>query len=93
MSYNLPEKNEGEVPLHAQPPLSLDRFMEQTGLSPMTCWRYRRRGWLTTIIIAGRHYVTREAISEFNRRAAAGEFAGKASNLSAARKAKSEGGK
>lgn len=56
--------------------------MEQSGLSPATCWRYRKRGWLKTITIAGRHYITRAAIADFNRRATAGEFAGKISNPS-----------
>lgn len=71
-----------EVPLNAHPPLSLDRFMEQSGLSPATCWRYRKRGWLTTIVIAGRHYLTREGIALFNARAMAGEFAGTTQNPS-----------
>ena len=68
------------VPLAAHPPISLDSFGSQSGLSPSTCWRYRRKGWLKTITIAGRHYITREAIAEFNTRAAAGEFAGSVSN-------------
>jgi len=73
---------EGGLPLAAFPPLSLDEFMRQSGLSPTTCWRYRWQGWLKTITIAGRHYVTREAIAEFNRRATAGEFAGRVANPS-----------
>ena len=62
------------IPLSAHPPLSLDRFLQESGLSPVTAWRYRRKGWLKTINICGRHYVTREAISDFNRKAQAGEF-------------------
>lgn len=62
------------IPLNAHPPLALDRFLCESGLSPVTAWRYRRKGWLHTANIAGRHYVTREAISAFNRRAEAGEF-------------------
>jgi hypothetical protein len=73
-------RREGEVPLCAHPPLSLDKFIEQSGLSPATCWRYRKRGWLKTIVISGRHYVTREAIADFNGRAANGEFAGRIAN-------------
>jgi hypothetical protein len=76
------------VPLCAHPPLSLDKFMEQSGLSPVTCWRYRKKGWLETVVIANRHYVTREAIAEFNKRATSGEFAGNLSNPSTARAAK-----
>ena len=74
------------LPLNAHPPLSLDQFMRQSGLSPASCWRYRKRGWLVTSVIAGRHYVTREEIARFNARAKAGEFAGKIPNPSAARK-------
>ena len=44
------------------------------GISRCTVYRYRRRGWLTVINIAGRPYITPEAASEFNRRAAAGDF-------------------
>ncbi len=66
--------------------MALDKFMDQSGISPATCWRYRRRGWLRTVIIAGRHYIPREEIATFNRRAAAGEFAGNVSNPSKYRK-------
>ncbi len=74
------------LPLNAHPPLSLDQFILQSGLSSATCWRYRKRGWLKTVVISNRHYVTREAIAEFNARAARGEFAGTIPNPSAARK-------
>ena len=57
--------------METMPPLSLDEFRRQTGLSP--------------IVIAGRHYVPRQAIADFNRRAADGEFAGKIANPSALR--------
>jgi hypothetical protein len=77
------------VPLEALPPISLDLFLQQSGFSPATAWRYRKRGWLKTIVIAGRHYVTRDAIAEFNERAAHGEFQGKIQNPSAARLHKS----
>ena len=68
------------LPLAAHPPISLDAFGRESGLSPSTLWRYRRAGWLKTITISGRHYITREGIAEFNSRAAAGEFAGSVSN-------------
>lgn len=83
-SHNLPTHN-SEIPLSAHPPLALDEFIRQTGLSPTTCWRHRRRGWLKTVVIAGRHYVTREAIADFNARATRGEFAGTVKNPSASR--------
>ena len=70
--------NEESIPLNALPPLALEHFMSQIGWSPSTCWRARKRGVLKTIVIAGRHYVTREAIAEFNARAELGEFKGTA---------------
>ncbi len=85
--------NESGVPLLAHPPLAIDQFMRQSGLSNATVWRYRKRKWLQTITIAGRHYVTREAIAEFNRRAAAGEFAGTVANPSAHRVSAGPGGR
>jgi len=85
MSIQSISQPKNEVPLETMPPLSLDEFRRQTGLSPVSLWRFRKRGWLKTIVIAGRHYVSREAIAEFNRRAAAGEFAGNIANTSAAR--------
>lgn len=64
-------------------PVPMARFMEITGLSPVSIWRFEKRGWLKTIRIAGRKYLTPEALREFNARAAAGEFAGpdRAKNL------------
>ena len=54
--------------------VSLTRWLEQVGVTPCTAWRWRKKGWLTTINIAGRRYLTQEAIDEFHRRASAGEF-------------------
>jgi hypothetical protein len=56
------------------PPLALKHFQDMMGVSRCTIYRYRRLGWLTVINIAGRPYVTPEAATDFNRRAAAGEF-------------------
>ena len=55
--------------------MSLDKFMEQTGLSPATLWRWRKKGMLATVNIYGRQYILRSEIARFNARAAAGEFA------------------
>lgn len=77
------------IPLEALPPLSLDRFQELSGFSSATLWRYRKRGWLRTIVIAGRHYLSRKEIAEFNARAERGEFAGTVQNPSSARPQKS----
>ena len=54
--------------------ISLSKWLEQVGVTSCTAWRWRKKGWLKTINIAGRQYVTQEAIGEFRRRAAAGEF-------------------
>src|SRR6266478_4680153 len=61
--------------IDSEPPIALDKFIEQSGLSAVTLWRYRRAGWLNTLNICGRHYLTRAEIARFNGRAAAGEFA------------------
>ncbi len=65
------------VPLEAHPPISMDCVVQQSGLSPVALWRFRKRGWINTCVIAGRHYITREEIARFNARLEAGEFAGK----------------
>jgi len=61
--------------LDAEPMMSLDKFIEQTGLSAVTVWRYRKKGMLTTVNICGRNYILRAEIARFNERAASGEFA------------------
>ncbi|MBU6402446.1 MAG: hypothetical protein KGS61_19170 [Verrucomicrobia bacterium] len=55
--------------------ISLNRWLAQVGVTSITGWRWRKRGWLETVNIAGRQYVTPEAIERFHRRAVAGEFA------------------
>ena len=52
----------------------LDKFIERTGLSPVTIWRFRKKKFLETVNICGRHYVLRSEIARFNSRAFAGEF-------------------
>jgi len=54
--------------------IALNQWGEQIGRTQATIWRWRRDGWLKSINIAGRVYVSRQAIAEFERRAAAGEF-------------------
>ena len=54
--------------------ISLSKWLEQVGVSAITAWRWRKRGWLKTINITGRPYLTQDAIDEFQRRAAMGEF-------------------
>jgi hypothetical protein len=67
--------NKNATAIDSEPPIALDKFIEQSGLSAVTVWRYRRAGWLHTLNICGRHYLTRAEIARFNERAAAGEFA------------------
>jgi hypothetical protein len=55
--------------------IALNRWLEEVGVTPCTAWRWRKRGWLKTINIAGRQYLTQAAIEEFHLRATAGEFA------------------
>jgi hypothetical protein len=54
--------------------ISLSKWLEQVGVTQCTAWRWRKKGWLKTINIAGRQYLTHEAIDNFQRRATSGEF-------------------
>ena len=58
-------------------PIALDKFIQTVGITDTTAWRWRRDGWLETANIAGRVYVTPEAIRKFNDRMKSGEFAKK----------------
>ena len=69
------ESNGRTHPIASRAVVSLTRWVEQVGVTPCTAWRWRKKGWLKTINIAGRQYLTQEAIDEFHRRASAGEFA------------------
>ena len=55
--------------------ISLSKWLNQVGVTPCTAWRWRKKGWLKTVNIAGRQYLTQESIDEFHHRASAGEFA------------------
>lgn len=63
----------------AQPGLiSFDKWLKGVGRSDVTGWRWVQKGWLQEPVnIAGKPYLTAENIAQFNRRAAAGEFAKK----------------
>ena len=61
--------------IDGSPILSLHKFCEQAGISDVTAWRWRKSGWLNTVNIAGRPYLTNRALADFLRRAEAGEFA------------------
>jgi predicted site-specific integrase-resolvase len=55
--------------------ISLQQWLADVGVTACTAWRWRKKGWLKTVNICGRQYLTQEAIEEFKSRAAAGEFA------------------
>ena len=67
-------QNEGINSNSAGAVISLNRWLVQVGVTQITAWRWRKKGWLKTVNIAGRQYLTQEAIDEFQRRAVAGEF-------------------
>jgi hypothetical protein len=71
--------DEGKSPTASpgQTVIAVGKLAAQMGRSPVTLWRWRREGWLKTIDIRGRPFVTADALAEFNRRAASGEFANK----------------
>ncbi len=54
--------------------ISLNLWREQLGVTACTIWRWRKKGWLKTVNICGRLYLTQEAINEFCERAQLGEF-------------------
>ena len=55
--------------------VAFEPWLKEIDKTPATGWRWRRKGWIKTLNISGRLYVSRAAIAEFERRAAAGEFA------------------
>jgi hypothetical protein len=55
--------------------ISLNKFLEEMGVTSTTGWRWRKRGILETVNIYGRLYVAKDVIEQFHRRATAGEFA------------------
>lgn len=69
------ETNSAKYQANPAAVISLQKWMEQVGVTACTVWRWRKRGWLKTVNIAGRQYLTQTAIEEFHRRAVAGEFA------------------
>ena len=50
-------------------------FAADVGKTHCTLWRWRKLGWLEVVNIAGKLYVTDEAVARFKTRAAGGEFA------------------
>jgi len=71
------DKKTDEMLREAQPPspiILFNIFLGSLGVTPPTGWRWRKLGWIETLNIAGRVYVSREEINRFQQRAAAGEF-------------------
>jgi hypothetical protein len=54
--------------------ISLQQWLSDVGVTACTAWRWRKKGWLKTVNICGRQYLTQEAIAEFMARAQRGEF-------------------
>lgn len=54
--------------------MTYDSWLKSIPASSTTGWRWRREKMVETINIAGRVYISREAIARFLSRAAAGEF-------------------
>jgi hypothetical protein len=55
--------------------VSLSSWTIRLGVTPVTVWRWRRKGWLKVTNICGRLYLSHSAIADFNERAERGEFA------------------
>jgi hypothetical protein len=62
-------KNDGTPEL-----IAMSKWLREIGRSDTTGWRWRMAGWLHPINIAGRPYLTRPDIQQFQTRAIAGEF-------------------
>lgn len=60
---------------HGNTLIALNKWAAITGITPITAWRWRSRGMLETVNIAGRVYITQSESERFTARAAAGEFA------------------
>lgn len=66
--------NEQEFNGSARLPIPISALQRQLNKSACTLWRWRKAGWLKTVNIAGKVYVTPDALGEFLRRLEAGEF-------------------
>ena len=57
------------------PPIQpLSSFCRKSEIGKITAWRHRKRGWLITVNIGGRPYITGQAVKDYISRAEAGEF-------------------
>ncbi len=53
---------------------SFKTFCREAGISAVSGWRWRQKGYVKTINICGRPYITAQEVASFLTRAAAGEF-------------------
>jgi hypothetical protein len=67
--------NDQSVSIPVSNLVSYEKWLEEIGKTSATGWRWRRRGWLDVVNIAGRLYLDRAAIARFEEAAAAGKFA------------------
>jgi hypothetical protein len=51
-----------------------ERWLSAIGVSRTTGWRWRRDGWVRTLNVAGKLYLTDEEVDRFLQRVKAGEF-------------------
>jgi len=63
-----------ESKINASNLIPFEHWLEGIGKTAATGWRWRRKGWIETVNIAGRVYISRQEIERFEARAAAGEF-------------------
>jgi len=71
---NVDKKPDEIAGLPASPIILFVLFLNSLGVTPPTGWRWRKLGWIKTLNIAGRVYVTRDEIRRFQERAVNGEF-------------------
>jgi len=64
--------------------VAFDCYRRSVGRSKTTFWRYRKSGWLHTVNILGRLYITRQAIQAFEAAAQRGELASEPTGCAAA---------
>jgi hypothetical protein len=83
------EKSTNEISgAPASPIILFALFLDSLGVTPPTGWRWRKLGWIRTLNIAGRVYISRDEIDRFQQRAASGEF--RRTHKTPSRRARSE---
>ena len=70
------------VPPEYVPANVVDPLLRHYRLSKVSAWRYEKRAWLKTHLIANRRYILAADVADFNKKLASHEFAGSVSNPS-----------